>query len=48
MFFTEFGYLGGGWGSPKGLSHNLLVRLFTLSSSKIEIFETYFFDIVIT
>ena len=34
--------------SPKGLVHNLLMRFFTLGRSKIEVFETYFFDIVIT
>ena len=28
--------------------HNLLMQLFTVASSKIEVFETYFFDIVIT
>ena len=28
--------------------HNLLVQFFTLDSSKIEVFETHFFDIVIT
>ena len=39
---------GGGGGSPKGLVHNLLMPLFTLGSSKIEVFETCFFDIVIT
>ena len=32
----------------KGLVHNLLMQFFTLGSSKIEVFETYFFDIVIT
>ena len=37
-----------GGGSPKGLVHNLLVQLFTLGSSKIEVFETCFFDTVIT
>ena len=26
--------------------HNLLIQFFTLGSSKIEVFETYFFDIV--
>ena len=50
--FTCFSpYLGirsGGAGSPGGLVHNLLVRFFTLGSSKIEVFETYFFDIMIT
>ena len=39
----------GGWGGPpKGLVHNLLMQFFTVGSSKIEVFETYFFDIVIT
>ena len=50
MFFT-FGRWGEGrcpGGSPKGLVHNLLMQFFTLDSSKIEVFETYFFDIVIT
>ena len=45
-------YLGivalGGRRSPKGLVHNLLVQFFTLDSSKIEVFETYFSDTVIT
>ena len=46
MFFTLFGYwVRGGWGSPKGLVHNLLMQFFSLYSSKI---ETYFFDTVIT
>ena len=50
MFFTLFGYWphGGGGGSPKGLVHNLLMQFFTPDSSKIEVFETCFFDIVIT
>ena len=51
VFFTPFGYwphVGGGGGAPKGLVHNLLMQLFTLDSSKMEIFETCFFDIVIT
>ena len=47
MFFILFGYLVGG-GSPKGWVHNLLMQFFTLDSSKIEVFETYFFDIMIT
>ena len=38
----------GGQGSLKGLVHNLLMQFFTLGSSKIEGFETSFFDIVIT
>ena len=40
--------LGRGGGSPKGLVHNLLIRYFTLGCSKVEVFETCFFDIVIT
>ena len=39
---------GGGGGSPKGLVHNLLLQFFTLGSSKIQVFETCFFDIVTT
>ena len=48
VLFTLFGYWphGGGGGSPKGLVHNLLVCFFSLGSSKIEFFETCFFDIV--
>ena len=41
MFFTLFWYWphgGGGGGAPKGLAHNLLMRLFSLDSSKIEVF----------
>ena len=34
--------------SSKGLVHNLFTRFFTLGSSKIEVFETGFFDIVTT
>ena len=45
-------YLGIGWGGggglPKGLVHNRLMQSFTLGSSKIEVFETSFFDIMIT
>ena len=51
MFFTLFGYwahVGGGGVSPKGLVHNQLMHFFTLDSSKIEVFESFFFDIVIT
>ena len=41
--------IGRGWGGgQKGLVHNLLVVFFTVGSSKIEVSETYFFDIVIT
>ena len=48
MFFTLFGYWVREGGSPKGLVHNLLVQFFTLGSSKIEVLETYFLNIVIT
>ena len=48
MFFTLVGYSPHGGGSPKGLVHNLLMQFFTLVSSKIEVFETCFFDTVIT
>ena len=50
VFFTLFGYWvrGGGGGAPKGWVHNLLMQFFTLGSSKIEVFETYFFDTMIT
>ena len=34
--------------SPKELVHNLLMQFFTLGSSKIEVFETWFFDTTIT
>ena len=50
--FMCFSPLGGGegspGGSPKGLVHNLLVQFFTPCSSKIEVFETYFFATMIT
>ena len=35
-------------GLLNGPVHNLLVQFFTLGSAKIEVFETYFFDIVTT
>ena len=47
-FAPYFGIGLGGGGSPKGLVHNLLMQFFTLGSSKIEVFETYLYDIVIT
>ena len=48
VFFTLFGCVcgGGGGGLPRGLGHNLLVQLSCLSSSKMEISETDFFDIM--
>ena len=50
MFLTLFGcqVRGGGGGAPRGLVHNLLMQFFTLGCSKIEVFETCFFDTVIT
>ena len=35
-------------GLVNGEVHNLLMQFFTPGSSKIEVFETYFFDIVTT
>ena len=46
--YLGIGRAGGGGGVPKGLVHNLLMQFFTRDSSKIEVFETYPFDIVIT
>ena len=37
---------GGGGASPTGLVHNLLMQFFTLDSSKIEVFDTFFYSIV--
>ena len=49
MSFTLFGYWPqGGGGGQTGLVHNLLMQFFTLGSSKIEVFESCFFDIVTT
>ena len=48
VFFTLFGYQVGGGGSPKGRVHNLLMQFFNPDSSKMEVFETCFCDIVIT
>ena len=47
MFCPLFGYWVVG-GSPKRMVHNLLMQFFTLGSSKIEVFKTGFYDIVIT
>ena len=46
VFFTLFGCWVRGGVSPKGRVHNLLMQIFTPDSSKMEVFETYFFDIV--
>ena len=48
MFLTLFGYWAHWGGSPKGLVQNLLMQFFTLDSSKIEVFEPCFFNIVTT
>ena len=49
VFFHPIWVLGdGGGGVRNGLVHNLLMQFFTLDSSKMEVFETYFCDIVIT
>ena len=39
---------GVGGGLPRDWHRNLLMQFFTPDSSKIEVFETCFFDIVIT
>ena len=49
--FTCFSpYLGirsrGGGGYPKAWVHNRLMQFFTLGSSKLEVFETCFYDVV--
>ena len=46
--FRPIRVLGRAGASAKGLVHSLLMQVFTLGSSKIEAFETYFYDIVIT
>ena len=46
--FLGFRSAGGGGGAPKGLVHNLLMQFFGLGTAKIEVFVTYFFDIVTT
>ena len=48
VFFTLFGYWVPGGGGQMGLVHNLLMQLFALYNSKIEVFETSFFGIMIT
>ena len=46
--YLGIGCRGGGGGGQTGLVHNLLMQFFSLYSSKIEVSETYFYDIVIT
>ena len=49
MCFSHYLGIGsGGGGGSKGLVHNLLVQFFTLVTSKIEVSDTYFIDIVTT
>ena len=48
MFFTILGYFVGGGGVAKELVHSLLMQIFTLDSSKIEVFKTCFSDMVTT
>ena len=48
MIFTLFGCLVGGGGLPRDWYTTCFMQFFTLHSSKFEVFETYFFDIVIT
>ena len=45
MCFSPYLGIGCKGGGQTGLIHNLLMQFY---SSKIEVFETYFFDIVIT
>ena len=45
VFFTLFGCVWGwGGGLQKGLGHNLLMQFCSLSTSKMEISKTDFFD----
>ena len=37
LFFTLFGYWVWGGASPKGVVHHLLVQIFTLGRSKLEV-----------
>ena len=49
MFFHPIWVLGlGGGGVSQGLVHNLLMQFGTLGSSKIEVLETCFYDIMTT
>ena len=45
LFFILFGCVEGGW-LPRGPGHNLLMQFSSLGSSKMEISETNFFDIL--
>ena len=50
VFFILFGYeiRGGGGGLPRDWYTTPLMQFFTPGSSKIEVFETCFYDIVAT
>ena len=48
VFSTLLGYWVQMRGIPKGLVHNLLLQFFTLVTSKIAVFDSYFFHIVTT
>ena len=52
MCFSPYLAIMSGAGSPggshKGWVHNLLMQFFTVGSSKIPVFETCFFDTMIT
>ena len=43
MWFSHYLGIGSGGGIPKGLVPNLLMWFFTLSSSKMEVSDTFFF-----
>ena len=42
LVFSPIWVLRYGGGVSKGLVHNLIMQLFTLGSSKIEVFQTFF------
>ena len=46
--YLGIGCRGGGGVSNRNGTHNLLMQFFSLYSSKMEVSETYFYDIVIT
>ena len=47
-FFTLFGYCAPGGGGGNGLVHKTLLQVFSSDAPNIEVFETDFFDTVIT
>ena len=48
--YLGIGCLGGGGGLPTGygLVHNLLMQIFTVGSSKIEVLRSFSFDVFTT